>query len=60
MLSRTYINTTSQNIGGTNAWAVYPTSNFGRGVQYVHWVMHKCFMVKVGENEIHRMYVKSK
>ena len=20
-----------------------------RGVQYVHWVMHKCIMVKVGE-----------
>jgi len=20
----------------------------GRGVQYVHWVMHKCIMVKVG------------
>ena len=24
-----------------------------RGVQYVHWVMHKCIMVKVGGNEIH-------
>ena len=21
---------------------------FARGVQYVHWVMHKCIMVKVG------------
>jgi len=20
----------------------------GRGVQYVHWVMHKCIMVEVG------------
>jgi len=31
-----------------------------RGVQYVHWVMHKCIMVKVGENEIHKKYVKSR
>ena len=31
-----------------------------RGVQYVHWVMHKCIMVKVGGNEIHRKYVKSR
>src|SRR6218665_2217380 len=30
----------------------------GRGVQYVHWVMHKCIMVKVG-GKIHRKYVKS-
>ena len=22
-----------------------------RGVQYVHWVMHKCIMVKVGGEE---------
>ena len=29
-----------------------------RGVQYVHWVMHKCIMVKVGGNEIHVKYVK--
>ena len=29
ILSRTSDNTTSQNIGGTNAWAVSPTSNFG-------------------------------
>ena len=29
-----------------------------RGVQYVHWVMHKCIMVKVG-GEIHTKYVKS-
>ena len=29
-----------------------------RGVQYVHWVMHKCIMVKVG-GEIQRKYVKS-
>src|SRR6218665_617484 len=29
MLSRTSNNTASQNIGGTNAWAVPPTSNFG-------------------------------
>ena len=31
-----------------------------RGVQYVHWVMHKCIMVKVGGNEIHVKYVKSR
>ena len=30
-----------------------------RGVQYVHWVMHKCIMVKVGGNEIHVKYVKT-
>ena len=30
-----------------------------RGVQYVHWVMHKCIMVKEGGNEIHIKYVKS-
>ena len=29
ILSRTSDNNTSQNIGGTNAWAVSPTSNFG-------------------------------
>jgi len=29
------------------------------GVQYVHWVMHKCIMVKVGENEIHIKYGKA-
>src|SRR6218665_1982151 len=29
ILSRTSDKTTSQNIGGTNAWAVPPTSNFG-------------------------------
>src|SRR6218665_2318354 len=28
ILSRTSDKTTSQNIGGTNAWAVHPTSNF--------------------------------
>ena len=31
-----------------------------RGVQYVHWVIHKCIMVKVGGNEIHRKHVKSR
>ena len=31
-----------------------------RGVQYVHWVMHKCIMVKVGGNEIHRKYIKTR
>ena len=31
-----------------------------RVVQYVHWVMHKCIMVKVGGNEIHIKYVKSR
>src|SRR6218665_2058220 len=30
-----------------------------RGVQYVHWVMHKCIMVKVGGEKIHTKYVKS-
>ena len=29
-----------------------------RGVQYVHCVMHKCIMVKVGGHENHRKYVK--
>jgi len=24
------------------------------GFQYVHWVMHKCIMVKVGGNEKHK------
>ena len=28
------------------------------GVQYVHWVMHKCIMVKAG-GKIHVKYVKS-
>src|SRR6218665_335247 len=28
-----------------------------RGVQYVHCVMHKCIMVKLGGNEKHRKYV---
>ena len=39
-----------------NLW----TSPSVRGVQYVHWVMHKCIMVKVGGNEIHIKYVKSR
>ena len=30
-----------------------------RGVQYVHCVIHKCIMVKVGGNEIHVKYVKT-
>ena len=29
-----------------------------RGVQYVHCVMHKCIMVKVGGYEKHIKYVK--
>ena len=29
-----------------------------RSVQYVHWVMHKCIMVKLGGNEKHVNYVK--
>ena len=29
-----------------------------RGVQYVHWVMHKCIMVKVG-GEITRKVCKN-
>src|SRR6218665_2884492 len=28
------------------------TSLMDRGVQYVHWVMHKCIMVKVGVKRI--------
>jgi len=31
----------------------------GRGVQYVHCVMHKCIMGKVGGNEIHVKYIKN-
>ena len=31
-----------------------------RGVQYVHLVMHKCIMVKVGGNKIHVKYVESR
>ena len=31
-----------------------------RGVQYVYCVMHKCIMVKVGGNEIHVKYVKTR
>ena len=30
-----------------------------RGVQYVHYVMHKCIMVKLGGNEKHIKYVKT-
>ena len=30
-----------------------------KGVQYVHWVMHKCIMVKAG-GKIHVKYVKSR
>src|SRR6218665_2845431 len=30
-----------------------------RGVQYVHCVMHKCIVVKVGENENHRKHVQN-
>ena len=26
-----------------------------RGVQYVHWVMHKCIMVKVGGENIRKV-----
>jgi len=32
---------------------------YSRGVQFVHWVMHKCIMVKVGGNKIHVKYVKN-
>ena len=32
---------------------------FARGVQYVHCVIHKCIMVKVGGNEKHIKYVKN-
>src|SRR6218665_1773617 len=34
------------------------TIHFSRGVQYVHWVMHKCIMVKVG-GEITRKACKT-
>src|SRR6218665_1918688 len=30
-----------------------------RGVQYVHCVMHKCIMVKVGGNKNHRKHVQN-
>jgi len=30
-----------------------------RGVQYVHCVMHKCIVVKLGGNEKHIKYVKN-
>ena len=30
-----------------------------RGVQYVHCVMHKCIMVKVGGNENDRKHVEN-
>src|SRR6218665_279835 len=30
-----------------------------RGVQYVHCVMHKCIIVKVGGSEKHMKYVKT-
>src|SRR6218665_1086735 len=44
---------------------VYTTKNWGsemfdQGVQYVHCVMHKCIMVKVGGNEKHRKCVKTR
>ena len=29
-----------------------------RGVQYMHCVMHKCIIVKLGGNEKHMKYVK--
>ena len=45
--------------GGIIATIILVTS-FVRGVQYMQWVMHKCIMVKVGENEIHVKYVKSR
>src|SRR6218665_2424825 len=35
------------------------TTNMGIGIQYVHYVMHKCIMVKVGGNEKHIRYVKN-
>jgi len=34
--------------------------NATRGVQYVHCVMHKCIMVKLGANEKHVKYVKTR
>src|SRR6218665_2996251 len=33
--------------------------SMGRGVQYVHCVMHKCIMVKLGRNKKHIKYVKN-
>ena len=36
-------------------WTCLP----GRGVQYVHWVMHKCIMVKVGwKRNTHKVCIK--
>ena len=37
-------------------WSEFKTLQI-RGVQYVHCVMHKCIMVKVGGNEIYVRYV---
>src|SRR6218665_2579075 len=34
--------------------------NYTRGVHYVHCVIRKCIMVKVGGNEIHIKYVKTR
>ena len=31
-----------------------------KGVQYVHCVMHKCTVVKLGGNEKHVKYVKAR
>jgi len=41
---------------------MYITCSLGghRGVQYVHWVMHKCIMVKVEEKRNTQKYVKNR
>ena len=39
-------------------WLVIIGTYGPRSVQYVHCVMHKCIMVKVGGNEKHIKYVK--
>jgi len=31
-------------------YATPTVAHRARGVQYVHWVMHKCIMIKVGGN----------
>src|SRR6218665_2763810 len=36
----------------------YQKTLYNRGVQYVHWVMHKCIMVKVGGKITHKVCKK--
>jgi len=41
-------------VANTFLWSIR-----GKGVQYVHCVMQKCIMVKVGGNENHIKYVNT-